>query len=124
MNIQVVTRQFDIILPVGISFYTFQALSYTFDVYRGKVKVEYSLLRYALFVSFFPQLVAGPIERSTNLLSQIENVSSLRLWDYRRITDGCKMMVYGYFLKMVVADRVAVYVNLVFSNYQIGRAHV
>lgn len=118
VNIQIIIRQFDIVLPVGISFYTFQALSYTFDVYRGKVKVERNFLRYALFVSFFPQLVAGPIERSTNLLSQIETINFLKLWDYRRIIDGCKIMVYGYFLKMVVADRAAVYVNLVFGNYR------
>ncbi|WP_232817737.1 MBOAT family O-acyltransferase [Brachyspira hampsonii] len=71
LNIQLINKPFDIILPVGISFYTFQALSYTIDVYRGEIKSEKNIIKYALFVSFFPQLVAGPIERSKNLLIQI-----------------------------------------------------
>lgn len=71
-NVEPFEKPFDLLLPVGISFYTFQALSYTVDVYRNQVRAERSLLRYALFVSFFPQLVAGPIERSKNLLTQVE----------------------------------------------------
>lgn len=118
MHIYTDNRYFDIILPVGISFYTFQALSYVIDVYREKVKAEKNFVQYALFVSFFPQLVAGPIERSSNLLKQINNVSHIRLFDYNRITDGFKTMLYGYFLKMVVADRIAGYVNVVFGDYR------
>ena len=72
---------FDILLPVGISFYTFQALGYTIDVYRGEIKAEKNILKYALFVSFFPQLVAGPIERSRNLLRQIQEEPTHQLWD-------------------------------------------
>ena len=74
LDMQLVSNPFDIILPVGISFYTFQALSYTMDVYRGEIKAEKNPLRYALFVSFFPQLVAGPIERSKNLLNQVKEM--------------------------------------------------
>ena len=76
--------RFDFLLPVGISFYTFQALGYMIDVYRGDVEAERNIFRYALFVSFFPQLVAGPIERSKNLLGQFRNMEKIRLWDARR----------------------------------------
>lgn len=108
----------DIILPVGISFYTFQALGYMIDVYRDEIKVERNLIRYALFVSFFPQLVAGPIERSKNLLTQMREERSHILWDYERITSGLITMLYGFFVKVVIADRIAVLVNQVFDNYQ------
>lgn len=107
----------DILLPVGISFYTFQALSYTIDVYRGDVKPEHSLINYALFVSFFPQLVAGPIERSGNLLNQIRKVQENVLWKYDRIIEGLILIVWGYFLKVVVADRIAILVDTIFNNY-------
>ncbi|MDE7479082.1 MAG: MBOAT family protein, partial [Lachnospiraceae bacterium] len=90
----------DIILPVGISFYTFQALGYTIDVYRGTVKAEKNFIRYALFVSFFPQLVAGPIERSGNLLGQIEKISDKNLsehsWNFEKITRGLLLMLWGF----------------------------
>ena len=117
LGIALVISPFDIILPVGISFYTFQALSYTIDVYRGHIKAEQNLLTYALFVSFFPQLVAGPIERSENLLSQIKELPYKKIWNYERITNGLILMVWGYFQKMVIADRVAVIVDTVFSSY-------
>lgn len=117
LGIALVASPFDIILPVGISFYTFQALSYTIDVYRGHIKAEQNLLTYALFVSFFPQLVAGPIERSGNLLSQIKELPNKRIWNYERITNGLILMVWGYFQKMVIADRIAVIVDTVFSSY-------
>ena len=110
----------NVLLPVGISFYTFQALSYTIDVYRGDIEPEKSLVRYALFVSFFPQLVAGPIERSGNLLRQIQQVPSQtrrQLLDYKRITDGLIVMLWGFFLKMVLADRLAILVDTVFDTY-------
>lgn len=105
--------RFDIILPVGISFYTFQALSYTVDVYRGDVKPEKNFLKYALFVSFFPQLVAGPIERSKNLLSQ---VNAEHRFDYFRVRKGLFIMLWGFFLKLVIADRAAILVNTVYDN--------
>ena len=106
---------FDIILPVGISFYTFQALSYTIDVYRGDVPAEKNFLRYALFVSFFPQLVAGPIERSGNLLNQMKTPTG---FDFDRARDGFLLMLWGYFLKIVLADRIAVVVDTVYNAHE------
>lgn len=105
---------FDVILPVGISFYTFQALGYTVDAYRGDVKVTHNFLRYALFVSFFPQLVAGPIERSSNLLKQFEEK---HVFDTKRVKNGLMLMLWGYFLKLVIADRCALLANQVYNNY-------
>ena len=113
-----VDQRFYFLLPVGISFYTFQALGYTIDVYRGDVRAETNLIRYALFVSFFPQLVAGPIERSKNLLSQMQNIAEIKLWNARRVTSGTILMIWGFFVKMVIADRAAVLVNTVFDNYR------
>lgn len=106
---------FDVVLPVGISFYTFQALSYTVDVYRGEVEAERNFFRYALFVSFFPQLVAGPIERSKNLLHQVHERHT---FDAQRVRSGLLLMLWGLFQKMVVADRVAIVVNTVYDGYQ------
>ncbi|MCR5338522.1 MAG: MBOAT family protein [Lachnospiraceae bacterium] len=106
----------DVLLPVGISFYTFQALGYTVDVYRGEVKAEKNLLKYALFVSFFPQLVAGPIERTKNLLSEIHTIPEKKLFDYDRITKGLMLMVFGMFQKLVIADRLAPFVDHVFDH--------
>lgn len=116
-GISLIENPFDIILPVGISFYTFQALSYTMDIYRGEVKVEKNIIRYALFVSFFPQLVAGPIERSSNLIAQIEEIPTKKLWNYERVIKGLIMVLWGLFMKMVIADRVASLANKVFNNY-------
>lgn len=110
-------RGFDIILPVGISFYTFQALSYTVDVYRGEVRAERNLLKYALFVSFFPQLVAGPIERSHNLLRQINEVDCFRLWNLERVSGGLTIMLWGFFQKIVIADRISIFVDNVYSQF-------
>lgn len=107
----------DVVLPVGISFYTFQALSYTVDVYRGEIAAEKNFFRYALFVSFFPQLVAGPIERSKNLLTQVDRVEQLELWNYDRIVNGLILMLWGFFQKMVIADKAALFVNTVFDQY-------
>lgn len=108
----------DIILPVGISFYTFQAIGYTVDVYKGETKAEKNFFKYALFVSFFPQLVAGPIERSKNLLTQIREESTRKLWNYERIIQGLITMVWGLFIKIVISDRVAILVNQVFGHYK------
>ena len=104
---------FKIILPIGISFYTFQTLSYTIDVYRGHKKPEKHLGIFALYVSFFPQLVAGPIERSTSLLPQFYQKKN---FDYDRIVDGLKLMFWGFFKKLVIADRLAMYVNAVYNH--------
>lgn len=117
-KINLIDRRLDLLLPVGISFYTFQALSYTIDVYRNNIKAEKNILDYALFVSFFPQLVAGPIERSGNLLKQIQNIKELHLWNCSRINDGLMLMFWGLFQKLVIADRASILVNQVYSNYQ------
>ena len=119
LNIELVEKPFDIVLPVGISFYTFQALSYTIDVYRGEIKSEKNIIKYALFVSFFPQLVAGPIERSKHLLGQIQNMDKIKRFDYQRITEGLILMLFGYFQKMVIADRASILVDTVFNRYYI-----
>lgn len=105
----------NVILPVGISFYTFQALSYTIDVYRKKIEPTRDVVAFFAFISFFPQLVAGPIERATNLLPQFLKP---RKFDYATAVDGCRQMLWGFFKKVVVADNCAVYVNQVFDSYQ------
>ena len=115
LHIQLNVPVFDIILPVGISFYTFQALSYTMDVYRGEIYAERNFFRYALFVSFFPQLVAGPIERSKNLLRQL---AVPQPFDFEKARDGFLLMLWGYFLKVVIADRIALFVDRVYMDYQ------
>lgn len=112
-----ISYRFAFLLPVGISFYTFQAVGYMIDVYRGETKAEKNIIKYALFVSFFPQLVAGPIERSKNLLKHISGIEKLKLWNARRMTSGAILMVWGLFMKMVISDRVAILVDNVFNNY-------
>ena len=104
---------FDILLPVGISFYTFQALSYTMDVYRDEIYAEKDFFRYALFVSFFPQLVAGPIERSKNLLTQL---AELKKFDFDNAREGLLLMLWGFFLKIVIADRISIFVDTVYTE--------
>ena len=103
-----------VILPVGISFYTFQALSYSIDVYRGKIEPTKDIVAFFAFISFFPQLVAGPIERATNLLPQF---LKKREFDYDIAVDGMRQILWGLFKKIVVADNCAVYVDHVFSTY-------
>ena len=103
-----------VILPVGISFYTFQALSYSIDVYRGKMEPTRDVVAFFAFISFFPQLVAGPIERATNLLPQFLKKREL---DYDTAADGMRQILWGLFKKIVVADSCAVYVDQVFSTY-------
>lgn len=105
---------FEVLLPVGISFYTFQALGYTVDVYRGDLPAEKNFLKYALFVSFFPQLVAGPIERSRNLLRQIHVPTAFRVENART---GLLTMAYGLVLKMVIADNIAVIIDPILLDY-------
>lgn len=108
---------FNFLLPVGISFYTFQAVGYVIDVYRHDVEAERNIIDYALFVSFFPQLVAGPIERSKNLLSQIKDIRKKNLFQYENVVSGFGLMLWGLFMKMVIADRAAIFVDTVFNNY-------
>lgn len=103
----------NLILPVGISFYTFQTLSYVIDVYRGSIKAERHLGYYALFVSFFPQLVAGPIERPENLLPQLREKHK---WNWDDAASGFRMMAIGFFKKIVVADLLAPYVDAVYND--------
>ena len=104
---------FYLLLPVGISFYTFQAIGYTIDVYQQKIKPEREFLTYALFVSFFPQLVAGPIERAKNMLWQYQTKHSFNGDD---IISGLKFMTWGYFMKLCIAENAAPYVDAVFNN--------
>ncbi len=102
-----------ILLPIGLSFHTFQAMSYTIEVYRGNQKPERHFGIYALYVMFYPQLVAGPIERPQNMLHQFYEKHK---FDYNRVTSGLKIMLWGFFKKIVIADRLALYVNAVFNN--------
>ncbi len=117
LGFEIVERRLDLLLPIGISFYIFQALSYTLDVSKEKIKAERNILRYGLFVSFFPQLVAGPIERSENLLSQVQNVEKINVWNYERICNGLLLMFWGLFQKLVIADRAAIIVEEVYGHY-------
>ncbi|WP_263834163.1 MBOAT family O-acyltransferase [Salinibacter sp.] len=102
----------DVVLPVGISFYTFQTLAYSIDVYRGEQQPEKHLGIFALYVSFFPQLVAGPIERSQNLLPQFKTTHT---FEHERVRDGLILMAWGFFKKLVVADRLALYVDEIYN---------
>jgi alginate O-acetyltransferase complex protein AlgI len=102
-----------ILLPIGLSFHTFQAMSYTIEVYRGKQKAERNFGIYALYVMFYPQLVAGPIERPQNLIHQFYEKHN---FEYDRVAEGLKLMLWGLFKKIVIADRLAIYVNAVYNN--------
>jgi len=104
-----------VILPVGISFYTFHGLSYVFDVYHKKISSERNFVDYAVFVSFFPLLVAGPIERATHLLPQVKKP---RVFNYSAAVDGMRQILWGLFKKVVIADTCAEYVNSIFANYE------
>ncbi|MBI1315246.1 MBOAT family protein [bacterium] len=110
---EIPARGLDIVLPVGISFYTFQTLSYSIDIYRRKLSPAPDFVAFAAFVTYFPQLVAGPIERATNLLPQF---SHLARFDRSKAADGLRQMLWGFFKKMVVADHCAEHVNLIFSD--------
>ncbi len=100
-------------LPVGISFYTFHGLSYVIDIYNNKIQAEKNFINYAVFVSFFPLLVAGPIERATHLLPQIKKQ---RVFDYTHAVDGLKQILWGFFKKLVIADNCAIYADQAFNN--------
>jgi len=102
-----------LLLPVGISFYTFQTMSYTIDVFKKRILPEKKFVKFALFVSFFPQLVAGPIERVGHLLPQFNKLTT---FEYKRVTDGLKLIFWGFFQKIVIADTVSLLVNEVYNN--------
>jgi len=110
---EIKANSLNIILPVGISFYTFQTLSYTIDVYKRKLEPTKDFIAFAAFVGFFPQLVAGPIERATNLLPQFY---TRRTFDYSKAVDGMRQILWGLFKKIVIADNCAEYANLIFNN--------
>lgn len=114
IGISMSTSTLSIILPVGISFYTFQTLSYTIDVYRGNLKPSKNLINFAAYVAFFPQLVAGPIERATNLLPQF---SRKRIFNEEKAISGLHLILWGLFQKVVIADSCAIYVNAIFEDY-------
>jgi len=117
LGIHSIFPRLDVLLPIGISFYTFQAIGYIIDVYRGEIRAERNFCRYALFISFFPQLVAGPIERSRNMQSQIKNLSTLKIFQYNDVFHGVVYVVWGVFMKMVIADRAAILVDTVYNTY-------
>jgi len=113
LNLRANIHSLRIILPIGISFYTFQTLSYTIDVYRKKIQPTTDIISFFAFVSFFPQLVAGPIERAKNLLPQFQK---RRVFDVNRASDGLRQMLWGFFKKIVIADNASVYVDEIFNN--------
>lgn len=115
LNISFTKTRLNVILPVGISFYTFQALGYTIDVYRGTIKAERNFITYALFVTFFPQLVAGPIERSGNLLAQFKEN---HIPDPENFSEGLKICLWGTFKKVVIADLLSVYIDYFYNDPQ------
>ena len=103
LNIEIDNYFLDIILPIGISFYTFQSMSYTMDIYNKKIDFEKNLVKFLTFVSFFPQLVAGPIIRAKKFFKQVENFNNLH---YQKFLKGVEFIIYGFFLKLCVADRI------------------
>ena len=113
LGIPVFVPIFNILLPIGISFQTFQNVGYLIDVYRGTIPPEKNFLRYALFISYFPQLVAGPIERASNLLPQLAQEHT---FSYSQTALGLRMMLVGFFKKIAVADTVAIYVDAVYGD--------
>ena len=114
LGIQTNTVFLNVVLPVGISFYTFHGMSYVFDIYRGKQKPVSNYVNYSVFVSFFPLLVAGPIERASHLLPQIQEKRNFK---YTQSIEGCRLILWGFFKKVVIADSLAGIVNEIFNNY-------
>ncbi len=115
LGVQMNLSSLNIILPVGISFYTFQTLSYTIDVYRRKIEPTSEIINFSVFVAFFPQLVAGPIERAKHLLPQF---SKIRIFNEERAISGIHLILWGLFKKIVIADSCAIYVNTIFDDYE------
>lgn len=119
IGVGVNTTRYSIVMPLGISFYTLQSLGYLIDVYRNKEVAERNFLRYALFVSFFPQLISGPIQRADSLLPQLKNCDKVHAWDLKRISSGLTLALWGYFLKLVIADRADIFVTEVYRNFSV-----
>src|SRR5690606_19647578 len=115
LGVQMNATSLNIILPVGISFYTFQTLSYTIDVYRREIEPTSNIINFSVFVAFFPQLVAGPIERAKHLLPQFSNK---RIFNEEWAISGIHLILWGLFKKIVIADSCAIYVNAIFNNYE------
>lgn len=115
LGMQMSVPGLDILLPLGISFFTFKAISYNVDVYRGKIAAEKDFVRFAAYLSFFLQLIAGPIDRATNLIPQLKKKVE---FDGRLLTAGAKMMLWGYFMKVVFANRACIYVDAVYGNME------
>lgn len=111
----ITSRSLEIVLPLGISFYIFKILSYSIDVYNGKLESEKDFIAFAAFVGFFPQLLAGPIERAGNLLPQFHK---RRIFEYDKARDGLRQILWGLFKKIVIADNAAIQVNFIFNNYE------
>lgn len=109
---------FSFVLPVGISYFTFQIISYLADVYQGKIKAEKNFRDYALYVIFFPKIISGPIERADGFLGQIKACWGWKLWNGKRVQSGLILMLWGYFQKVLIADRIAIFTGEVFGDYQ------
>lgn len=112
------TLPFSLVMPVGISYFTFQIISYLADVYQGKIKAEKNFRDYALYVIFFPKIISGPIERAGDFLVQIKECAGFELWNGKRVQSGLILMIWGYFQKVLIADRLAVFTGKVFGDYQ------
>lgn len=108
-----------LLMPIGISFYVFQSIGYLVDVYKGKIQAERNILRFLLFITFFPKIIQGPIERSDGFLRQINDIENRSRFEYRRINNGMIIALWGFFMKMVIADRIAIVVDQVFNTYYI-----
>lgn len=106
------------VMVVGISFYTFQVIGYLVDVYREKIVAEKNIIKFSLLVSFFPKLLSGPIEDSKSFLEQVNDIENVNVWNYKRIVDGGILIIWGVFVKMVIADRISILVNTVFDSYK------
>lgn len=115
MGILVETPSFSVFLPIGISFYTFSTIGYLMDVYRGKIRAERNFIDYALFVTFFPYVLAGPIERADHILPQLKKPIAFR---FENVREGAYRMLWGYFLKLVVSERLGIFVDKVYGEYQ------
>ena len=108
---------FSLVMPVGISYFTFQIISYLADIYMGRVKAEKNFIQYALYGSFFPKIISGPIERAEGFLEQLRTCKDWKLWNGERVRDGLVLMMWGYFQKLVIADRLAILTDRVFGDY-------
>ncbi len=112
-------QPFSFVLPVGLSYYTFQVISYIADVYHGKIRAEKNFLHYALYVSFFPKVISGPIERAGDFLEQVKECHNFNLWNAKRVRDGIVLMLWGYFQKMVIADRLGILTGQVMDHFEV-----